>query len=184
MDNQNQANQSWYYAIEGVRSGPISRDELQNKVKSGELARDSVIWSEGMPSWITVNASDFSAYILQEGPPPLSVNHTNNNYIWGLATAPLWGTVCQVALTHLWAEIKGGWVFYKEMWWVVVICNILMSVLDYKALKAAGHNIDRLKGWMLAIVPVYIYNRDKLLGSDLTRFWIWIGAWIASLFML
>jgi len=47
-----------------------------------------------------------------------------DRFILALATAPLWGFVVQIIFTKIWVNIVGGFILYRNMWWVAVACNI------------------------------------------------------------
>jgi len=47
---------NWYYSRDGAQHGPVSLQELQGKIHSGEVARDALVWREGMPDWTPANA--------------------------------------------------------------------------------------------------------------------------------
>lgn len=42
---------AWYYAIGGVRSGPVARNELVARARAGHLGADDLLWTAGMPAW-------------------------------------------------------------------------------------------------------------------------------------
>jgi len=41
----------WYYARGGEKSGPVTAAQLKQLVRSGELARNDMVWKEGMAEW-------------------------------------------------------------------------------------------------------------------------------------
>jgi len=41
----------WYYAIAGNRQGPISEEQLDDKIASGEIRADTLVWKSGMADW-------------------------------------------------------------------------------------------------------------------------------------
>jgi hypothetical protein len=46
---------NWYYSKEGSQHGPVTQQELQAKLQSGEVARDALVWREGMGDWLAAN---------------------------------------------------------------------------------------------------------------------------------
>ena len=44
----------WYYARNDKQVGPISLEQLQALVRSGELQAQDRVWGEGMADWVTV----------------------------------------------------------------------------------------------------------------------------------
>lgn len=45
----------WYYTCEGKELGPISNEELEAKLSSGELGESTTVWREGMSDWVSVS---------------------------------------------------------------------------------------------------------------------------------
>lgn len=41
----------WYYAIDGVRHGPVPTEELVRLVQAGTIRADTLVWRSGMPEW-------------------------------------------------------------------------------------------------------------------------------------
>ncbi len=42
----------WYYSKNGNQLGPISTEELQSKVVSGEIAKADLVWKDGLADWL------------------------------------------------------------------------------------------------------------------------------------
>jgi len=175
----------WHYSDESSRKGPVSKDDLSKLVESGKIDGDTLVWKTGMSEWTPLyKCNDLSTLINTQVPPPLAANAMGNGFIWAVALAPIWGSIVQIIATELRVAITGeAFVLYSSMWWVMILCNILTISMDEKKIKKAGYNAEKLKIWMYLIVPVYVYQRDKLLKEGMTRFWVWIGAFILSLFM-
>src|SRR5712692_6449539 len=43
---------NWYYVDAGQQAGPISEDELGSLAGSGKIQPDTLVWREGMASWL------------------------------------------------------------------------------------------------------------------------------------
>jgi len=69
--SESESSTQWYYAVDDNRHGPVPEQNLIDKIKSGELGRNSKIWKEGLPRWILVENSDFKKYCPTIGPPLL-----------------------------------------------------------------------------------------------------------------
>ena len=41
----------WYYSKDAAQHGPVALEELQAKIRSGEVAPDALVWKDGMPDW-------------------------------------------------------------------------------------------------------------------------------------
>lgn len=56
----------WWYEKDGVATGPIDKETMRSMFLSGALARETLIWSNGMPAWLSISeVGEFSF------PPPL-----------------------------------------------------------------------------------------------------------------
>lgn len=47
---------SWYYAVEGKAQGPVSDQELRQRISSGQLPPDVLVWREGMAEWVPASS--------------------------------------------------------------------------------------------------------------------------------
>lgn len=45
---------SWFYVRNNQQVGPVSIEQLQGMVQSGELRAEDRVWGEGMPDWVKV----------------------------------------------------------------------------------------------------------------------------------
>jgi len=69
----------WYFERDGAAAGPVSFDEMQRLARTGVLARDSRVWSEGMGDWVAAGSVDrlwaetahqaFDAAVVPSGAP-------------------------------------------------------------------------------------------------------------------
>jgi hypothetical protein len=46
----------WYFSKDSAQHGPVSLQDLQAKLQSGEVAADALVWREGMADWMKANA--------------------------------------------------------------------------------------------------------------------------------
>lgn len=49
----------WWYAVngsEGPRRGPVTEDELNQRLKDGRISMTTPVWREGFPAWRPLNA--------------------------------------------------------------------------------------------------------------------------------
>jgi len=44
---------TWYYAVDGIQTGPITDDQFQALVASGTIKSDTLVWRSGMADWKT-----------------------------------------------------------------------------------------------------------------------------------
>jgi hypothetical protein len=45
------SNRTWYIAIDGKQAGPYPEDQFMEFIASGQVDRNSLVWSEGMAAW-------------------------------------------------------------------------------------------------------------------------------------
>lgn len=45
-------NNPWYYAVGGQRRGPVAFADLQEKISTGEITPDTLVWSQGLADWV------------------------------------------------------------------------------------------------------------------------------------
>lgn len=48
----------WYYAKAGTtdRQGPVSVEQIQEKLRTGELSPQDIVWRQGLPQWAPISA--------------------------------------------------------------------------------------------------------------------------------
>lgn len=46
----------WYFVENGAQAGPVSAAELQQKVASGQITPDTLVWKDGMADWVGLSA--------------------------------------------------------------------------------------------------------------------------------
>ena len=55
----------WYYAHNGEQIGPVEKEELQEKLESGEVAMSDLVWRDGMgvlwPGVLGITSAKFFA---------------------------------------------------------------------------------------------------------------------------
>ena len=65
------ANVEFYVAVGGRQTGPFPLEEVANKIKSGEVLRDTLVWSQGMANWTPAEQIAAFADMFAATPPPL-----------------------------------------------------------------------------------------------------------------
>ncbi len=61
----------YYLAIGGQQTGPFVTDVLKQKITSGELKRDTLVWKTGMEQWTAAGQVAELAELFKEVPPPI-----------------------------------------------------------------------------------------------------------------
>lgn len=61
---------AWHYMKNGAQTGPATTDELKALITSGAIKADTLIWREGLPSWLAANTqSEFAGVVPPAGRP-------------------------------------------------------------------------------------------------------------------
>ena len=55
---------TWHYAINDQQLGPVSDEQLEQLLSSGQINSDTLVWREGMADWQPLNAA-------RSAPPPI-----------------------------------------------------------------------------------------------------------------
>lgn len=62
---------TWYAAIDGQQSGPMTMEQLRAQVASGKVTRSTLVWKAGMGNWTAVESVAELAGLMGSVPPPL-----------------------------------------------------------------------------------------------------------------
>jgi hypothetical protein len=60
----------WYYRKGGETRGPVSRQELDQLARAGEIDPKALVWREGFPDWVSLAATGASGSAAVPPPPP------------------------------------------------------------------------------------------------------------------
>ena len=178
--------ESWFYEKNGQRIGGVDESAIVSLIRSGQLGHGSIVWKQGFSDWMKLEDTPLRAHLDQLAPPPLKGDNLNNTLVWSLAFAPILGIFLEIVISMIvyddedWAldAVSAGEFFY-----ITIALNILLSFIDEKRLKKAGHNTSALKGWVW-LVPVYLYQRAKHLKQNLAYFIVWICCFIFTLLLM
>jgi uncharacterized membrane protein len=62
---------AWHYMKNGAQTGPATTDELKALISSGAIKADTMVWREGLASWVAANTQeDFAGVVPPAAPPP------------------------------------------------------------------------------------------------------------------
>lgn len=61
----------FYAAIDGEQAGPFDEAELRSRIESGQVTRDTLVWSQGMDDWARAGDVEAVAKHFGSTPPPL-----------------------------------------------------------------------------------------------------------------
>jgi hypothetical protein len=160
----------YFVAVDGQQSGPLTAAQVTDLVHQGKINNDSMAICEGMAAWTPLGKLEEFSGSDNFIPPPLSVvapasNGGSNVAVWVLAFAPFLGLFLQIIL----ASASRNKV--SDFWWVTLVLNIFLCVVDCEILKRRGIQVKNLGSQLL--VPVYLFKRSKMLGHKKTYFIVW-----------
>jgi len=145
----------WYYAQDGQRQGPISREQLDELAASGQLMADDLVWTEGMDQWKTAAQVEGllpaappeptpplpSGAAAPAGPPPMAV---------GPAKVP-GGRFAEMSLWRYLIIAGGGLMFltFFMPWWGISTESDPGKISGMDDVeKMAKKGTDALEVWM------------------------------------
>jgi len=63
--------EQYYISLNGTNSGPFELETMKEKIKKGELKRETSVWKEGMKEWAAASAvKELSSFLPPSAPPP------------------------------------------------------------------------------------------------------------------
>lgn len=62
---------TYHVAVGGVQQGPFPVSQLQQMIQQGQLTRDTLVWTAGMPAWAAANSVQELSQLFGAVPPPL-----------------------------------------------------------------------------------------------------------------
>ncbi len=65
------ASASYYIALGGQQSGPFEAGSLKDRVTSGQVTRETLVWKQGMPQWTAAGLVAELKGLFENSPPPL-----------------------------------------------------------------------------------------------------------------
>lgn len=183
QDTQVVTEDQWFYEEKGVRKGGLDTQQIIALIRTGKLIYGSLVWKKGMPDWVQIEKTELRQHLEEISPPPLKGAGVSNSLAWLLAFAPIIGFLLESFVAGLLGNNESQALqamAESRYWYVTLILNIALSLLDEKRLKQAGHDTSRFGFWVL-ILPVYLYKRAKLLNQNLAYFIVWIICFVIIL---
>ncbi len=63
----------WYYVVEGSQQGPVYEDELVQMIIAERITPDTLVWTQGMETWVmAATVAELMTASSSGGPPSLS----------------------------------------------------------------------------------------------------------------
>lgn len=174
---------AWFYEQQGQRQGPTTQTQIVELLRDARIGPNTPVWRSGFSDWMTLERTELAQYVNRSSPPPLSGAHVDNNITWTLAIAPILGLFLEYFLAG--AMMSNEYVAEEavadgKFFLVTVALNVLLSYLDEKRIRAAGHDTSKFRG-LTWLVPVYLFQRAKLLKQTPAYFWVWLATFVLTL---
>lgn len=61
----------WYVAVNGEKTGPFNLADIKQKIKNGQIARNTLVWCDPLPEWLPAEKVDGLIASFPKMPPPL-----------------------------------------------------------------------------------------------------------------
>lgn len=61
----------WFVAVNGEKNGPYDFALIKQKIQSGEIERDTLVWHDPLPEWISAEKMDNLIAFFPKLPPPI-----------------------------------------------------------------------------------------------------------------
>ncbi len=68
----------WYYQQGTERKGPVDEATIRSLISSGVISIDTLVWTEGMPSWVALQQTSLAAGMPVPPPSPASFQASAN----------------------------------------------------------------------------------------------------------
>lgn len=109
-----------------------------------------------------------------------AVAAVDNGVVWVLAFAPIIGYLLEYMVAF--AINDNAWQAELAMqnssyWFITLMLNIGLSLLDQKRLEKSGCDVSKFKG-VVWLVPVYLYQRAQTLRHSFAYFITWVVCFV------
>jgi len=169
--------EEWYFVSPSGRNGPVNREFIQKLAAAGQINPETLIWKTGMQDWIRFAKLDSVTEEPVSEEQQITPAKPCNLSVWALALAPLWALIIQILATEARVSFTHKTLdYYSEMWWIVILINILASYMDSLNSIKSTNSEEKFGPWLFLLVPLYLYRREKLLSSNMLKLWVWIGS--------
>ena len=173
----------WHYERSGQRLGGVTTAEMERLIAQRAVNGDTLVWAQGFKDWIALQDTELAVHLSAPTvPPALPPSRISNVTVWILAAAPLIGMQLEAFVAGIFSRDDYALdqaLSNNKYWWVTLLLNIGLGVLDEKRLKNAGVDTSKF-GKLVFIVPVYLWQRARALRQTPAYFWTWIGLFALS----
>jgi len=68
----------WYYQQGTERKGPVDEATIRSLISGGVISIDTLVWTEGMPSWVALQQTSLAAGMPVPPPSPAAFQAASN----------------------------------------------------------------------------------------------------------
>ncbi len=68
----------WYYQQGNERKGPVDEATIRSLISGGVISIDTLVWTEGMPSWVALQQTSLAAGLPVPPPSPAAFQAAAN----------------------------------------------------------------------------------------------------------
>jgi uncharacterized RDD family membrane protein YckC len=130
--------EEWYYAINGVQQGPVSREALIQMLVNGQVAGDSLVWREGMGDWLPASRVPELVNIARLA-PHVSPQHQNSPQLlaYGVGESVYQSTAGPLPYAGFWIRFVAWLIDF-----ILLMCVQFVSGIFIGFLAVAGSSTN------------------------------------------
>lgn len=164
--------EQWFLELDGQRRGPLSQAQVLQLIADETATPQTRAWRKGYAHWRPLAETEL-APATHTMPPPIAPSKVSSGLAWTLAFAPLLGEFCAGFLAGATRTS------IDEYWWVTLVLNVVLSLLDERRLGKAGYQTPGAGAALL--VPFYLFKRAQVLQQSQTLLVIWLLLFVLTL---
>ncbi|WP_281773329.1 hypothetical protein [Haemophilus parahaemolyticus] len=109
----------------------------------------------------------------------------NNVLIWILALSPIIGELLRGFIIGMvygsrWSAMEA--IAEGKLWFIPLVLNVALGIADEKLLAKNGIDTSKFKMWAV-LIPVYLFQRTKMLNHNYAYFITWCVAFALMFFL-
>lgn len=174
----------WFYIVGGERLGPVAFSDLKALYEDGELSERTLVWTKDFADdWKRI--SEVTDIREDNEPPLVPTTEIPNRWLYMLVAVPLVMSLVEAGTTEAGLEGFSAADLPGLAFMLFFLANTIFALLDQNAVERSGRKdaVNGLLGWILFLVPVYIYLRSKRTGLGVVPLLGWLGALIVGSFL-
>ncbi|MBQ7623947.1 MAG: DUF4339 domain-containing protein [Clostridia bacterium] len=173
----------WFYLSGFDKCGPLTKTEISDKIKRGDVTADAFVWNSGMSEWLPVGKTELNVF-LPALPPTYEKKKAGNKFLWltalsyPMASAVVW-LLFGIFASEAWLDTEEAFPVITGVSAVAAaICYLIFIARDKVTLYNGGTDVyDRwwANTWLiLAVSPAfYLFGRAKCTDKNYAPAIIW-----------